>query len=206
MVVQFVPKITSRAYDRRFLPWWEKGITLGMGMTEKQGGTDVRANHHASRRRSGERRTASPGTSGSCRRRCATRSWCCAQAPGGLTVFLHAALPAGRLRERRCGCSASRTSSATAPTHRPKSSSSTPMRVAGRRGRARRAHHHRRWCSCTRLDCVDRVRRHDARGAGAGAASRAAPHRVRQAARRAADDAQRAGRSWRWRSRARSRW
>src|SRR2546421_6042642 len=28
-----------------FRPWWEKdGITLGMGMTEKQGGTDVRAN------------------------------------------------------------------------------------------------------------------------------------------------------------------
>ena len=30
---------------RRFRPWSEKkGITLGMGMTEKQGGTDVRAN------------------------------------------------------------------------------------------------------------------------------------------------------------------
>jgi putative acyl-CoA dehydrogenase len=35
----------SRRYDPRFRPWWEKaGITLGMGMTEKQGGTDVRAN------------------------------------------------------------------------------------------------------------------------------------------------------------------
>src|SRR6184192_159614 len=40
-----MPKITSRRYDPRFRPWWEKsGITLGMGMTEKQGGTDVRAN------------------------------------------------------------------------------------------------------------------------------------------------------------------
>ena len=30
---------------RRPLPWWEKnGVTLGMGMTERQGGTDVRAN------------------------------------------------------------------------------------------------------------------------------------------------------------------
>ena len=29
----------------RFRPWWEKtGITLGMGMTERQGGTDVRTN------------------------------------------------------------------------------------------------------------------------------------------------------------------
>jgi putative acyl-CoA dehydrogenase len=40
-----VPKIVARRYDRRFLPWWEKeGVTLGMGMTERQGGTDVRTN------------------------------------------------------------------------------------------------------------------------------------------------------------------
>jgi putative acyl-CoA dehydrogenase len=38
-------KILSRDYDQRPLPWWEKkGVTLGMGMTERQGGTDVRAN------------------------------------------------------------------------------------------------------------------------------------------------------------------
>src|SRR5438270_4824475 len=37
--------IASRAYDPNFAPWWTKrGMTLGMGMTEKQGGTDVRAN------------------------------------------------------------------------------------------------------------------------------------------------------------------
>jgi putative acyl-CoA dehydrogenase len=42
---QLMGKILSRHYDRRFLPWWQKtAITLGMGMTEKQGGTDVRAN------------------------------------------------------------------------------------------------------------------------------------------------------------------
>jgi putative acyl-CoA dehydrogenase len=40
-----MPKIASREYDQRFQPWPEKsGMTLGMGMTEKQGGTDVRAN------------------------------------------------------------------------------------------------------------------------------------------------------------------
>src|SRR5215813_57815 len=40
---KFVPGIVSRDYDPRFVPWWEKkGITLGMGMTERQGGTDVR--------------------------------------------------------------------------------------------------------------------------------------------------------------------
>src|SRR5947208_9567062 len=45
LVAKLTPKITSRRYDPRFRPWWEKrGITLGMGITEKQGGTDVRAN------------------------------------------------------------------------------------------------------------------------------------------------------------------
>ena len=45
LVAKFMPKIMSRRYDPRFRPWWEKrGITLGMGMTERQGGTDVRTN------------------------------------------------------------------------------------------------------------------------------------------------------------------
>jgi putative acyl-CoA dehydrogenase len=40
-----IPKIMSRDYDPSFRSWAEKtAITLGMGMTEKQGGTDVRAN------------------------------------------------------------------------------------------------------------------------------------------------------------------
>jgi putative acyl-CoA dehydrogenase len=39
------PRILSSAYDSRFLPAPEKrGALLGMGMTEKQGGSDVRAN------------------------------------------------------------------------------------------------------------------------------------------------------------------
>jgi putative acyl-CoA dehydrogenase len=44
-VAELMPNILSRNYDRRFRPWWEKtGMTLGMGMTERQGGTDVRSN------------------------------------------------------------------------------------------------------------------------------------------------------------------
>jgi putative acyl-CoA dehydrogenase len=40
-----MPVIATRAYDPGFAPWWTKrGMTLGMGMTEKQGGTDVRSN------------------------------------------------------------------------------------------------------------------------------------------------------------------
>jgi putative acyl-CoA dehydrogenase len=42
---QWMPRILSRAYDPAQRPWWRKaGVTLGMGMTERQGGTDVRAN------------------------------------------------------------------------------------------------------------------------------------------------------------------
>jgi putative acyl-CoA dehydrogenase len=37
--------LASRVYDSRFLPFDQKrGLTMGMGMTEKQGGSDVRAN------------------------------------------------------------------------------------------------------------------------------------------------------------------
>lgn len=42
---EWVPRILSRDYDPTFRPAAEKSsITIGMGMTEKQGGTDVRAN------------------------------------------------------------------------------------------------------------------------------------------------------------------
>ncbi|MBX9828597.1 MAG: acyl-CoA dehydrogenase family protein [Xanthobacteraceae bacterium] len=45
LVKMLMPKLMSRQYDPMLRPWRGKiGITLGMGMTEKQGGTDVRAN------------------------------------------------------------------------------------------------------------------------------------------------------------------
>ena len=41
----WLPRLLSRAYDRSFAPLADKvSATVGMGMTEKQGGTDVRAN------------------------------------------------------------------------------------------------------------------------------------------------------------------
>ena len=41
----WAPQLTSRAYDPAFKLWRDKpGATMGMGMTEKQGGSDVRAN------------------------------------------------------------------------------------------------------------------------------------------------------------------
>jgi putative acyl-CoA dehydrogenase len=45
LLAKTMPVIATRAYDPGFAPWWTKrGMTLGMGMTEKQGGTDVRSN------------------------------------------------------------------------------------------------------------------------------------------------------------------
>src|SRR3954469_26049785 len=45
LLAKIMPVIATRSYDPAFAPWWTKrGMTLGMGMTEKQGGTDVRAN------------------------------------------------------------------------------------------------------------------------------------------------------------------
>src|SRR3546814_13940930 len=42
---QWLPKIHSYEYDARMLPSLQKtACTIGMGMTEKQGGSDVRAN------------------------------------------------------------------------------------------------------------------------------------------------------------------
>ncbi|MEP6733338.1 MAG: isovaleryl-CoA dehydrogenase [bacterium] len=41
----WLPRILSTEYDAQFIPAWEKrGNTIGMGMTEKQGGSDVRSN------------------------------------------------------------------------------------------------------------------------------------------------------------------
>src|SRR6476620_8161314 len=84
---RLIGKIASRTYDPSFRPWWEKdSITLGMGMTEKQGGTDVRANTT----------TAMPAGDGytiTGHKWFMSAPMCdaflvLAQAPGGLTCFL----------------------------------------------------------------------------------------------------------------------
>src|SRR5579883_1299258 len=87
LATEIAPKVLSRSYEAAFRPWWEKpGVTLGMGMTEKQGGTDVRANTT----------TAAPDSDGYA---ITGHKWfmsapmsdmflVLAQAPGGLTCFL----------------------------------------------------------------------------------------------------------------------
>jgi putative acyl-CoA dehydrogenase len=45
LAAALMPKISAHEYDPSFRPWPQKSsITIGMGMTEKQGGTDVRTN------------------------------------------------------------------------------------------------------------------------------------------------------------------
>ena len=51
---EWAPRVTTRKYDQSQKPPVEKsGLTLGMGMTEKQGGTDVRANTTRAERMNG---------------------------------------------------------------------------------------------------------------------------------------------------------
>ena len=45
LAAAWLPRIVAPDYDPRHVPAWDKvGNTVGMGMTEKQGGSDVRAN------------------------------------------------------------------------------------------------------------------------------------------------------------------
>src|SRR5258707_2055854 len=45
ILAKTMPVIGTRSYDPSFAPWpTKRGMTFGMGMTEKQGGTDVRSN------------------------------------------------------------------------------------------------------------------------------------------------------------------
>jgi putative acyl-CoA dehydrogenase len=45
VLADWFPKLTGTTYDPRLAPLADKaGVTMGMGMTEKQGGSDVRAN------------------------------------------------------------------------------------------------------------------------------------------------------------------
>lgn len=86
------PRILTRSYDRRLIhPGRKSGVLLGMGMTERQGGSDVRANTS----------TAVPSNGGGpgAEYRLTGHKWftsapmsdaflMLAQAPGGLSCFL----------------------------------------------------------------------------------------------------------------------
>jgi len=87
-----LPKLLVRGYDARPLPLdMKRSITLGMGMTERQGGTDVRANttraEPVGRRGSGEEYRLD-GHKWFLSAPMSDAFLVLAQAPGGLTCFL----------------------------------------------------------------------------------------------------------------------
>lgn len=84
---QVQPLLTSRTYDTRFAPWWEKaGILMGMGMTEKQGGSDVRTNTTTAEPAGGDQ-YAIIGHKWFTSAPMCDAFLILAQAPGGLTCF-----------------------------------------------------------------------------------------------------------------------
>ncbi|MCG8443668.1 MAG: acyl-CoA dehydrogenase family protein [Caulobacterales bacterium] len=82
------PRVTAPAYDRRVLPAGEKrAATMGMAMTEKQGGSDVRANTtRAARESDGSYRLT--GHKWFCSAPMSDAFLTLAQTPEGLTCFL----------------------------------------------------------------------------------------------------------------------
>src|SRR5438876_1277726 len=90
IAARLMPKIVGREYDSRFEPWWDKKtITLGMGMTERQGGTDVRTNTTAAvPTGEGEQTYAINGQKWFMSAPMCDAFLVLAQAAGGLTCFL----------------------------------------------------------------------------------------------------------------------
>ena len=81
------PMLLSRRYDASVAPLGDKdGATLGMAMTEKQGGSDIRANTTEARRAGGAYRLI--GHKWFCSAPMSDGFLTLAQAPGGLTCFL----------------------------------------------------------------------------------------------------------------------
>jgi putative acyl-CoA dehydrogenase len=81
------PRIFSRFYDSAAKPWFEKkAVTLGMGMTERQGGTDVNANISQARAANGHYEIF--GHKWFLSAPMSDAFVVLAKAPGGLTAFL----------------------------------------------------------------------------------------------------------------------
>ncbi|MFF9184111.1 acyl-CoA dehydrogenase family protein [Streptomyces misionensis] len=83
------PRLTSTVYDQELRPAADKpGALFGMGMTEKQGGSDVRANTTLARPLAEEGTYALTGHKWFCSAPMSDGFLVLAQAPGGLTCFL----------------------------------------------------------------------------------------------------------------------
>jgi len=84
---EWLPRIHSLDYDPRFIPAAQKrGVTLGMGMTEKQGGSDLRSNVTTASPK-GRREYAIVGHKWFFSAPMSDAFLILAQAPGGLSCF-----------------------------------------------------------------------------------------------------------------------
>ena len=89
LAAEWEPRILSSVYDPRFAPAQEKsGVLLGMGMTEKQGGSDVRANTTRAERIGSSREYLITGHKWFCSAPMCDAFLILAQAPQGLSCFL----------------------------------------------------------------------------------------------------------------------
>ncbi|HKW55723.1 MAG TPA: isovaleryl-CoA dehydrogenase [Candidatus Acidoferrum sp.] len=89
LAAEWEPRILSPVYDPRVLPAPEKsGVLVGMGMTEKQGGSDVRANTTRAERVGNSREYLITGHKWFCSAPMCDGFLILAQAPKGLSCFL----------------------------------------------------------------------------------------------------------------------
>ncbi|MGA5111144.1 acyl-CoA dehydrogenase family protein [Streptomyces pseudogriseolus] len=89
LAAEWEPRLTSVIYDRALRPAGQKpGALFGMGMTEKQGGSDVRANTTAARPLAEDGTYTLTGHKWFCSAPMSDAFLVLAQAPGGLTCFL----------------------------------------------------------------------------------------------------------------------
>jgi putative acyl-CoA dehydrogenase len=89
LAAEWEPRLTSTIYDRALRPAGRKpGALFGMGMTEKQGGSDVRANTTAARPLAQDGAYELTGHKWFCSAPMSDAFLVLAQAPGGLTCFL----------------------------------------------------------------------------------------------------------------------
>ena len=89
LAAEWEPRLASRVYDRGLRPAHRKaGVLFGMGMTEKQGGSDVRANTTAARRLAEDGAYELTGHKWFCSAPMSDGFLVLAQAPDGLTCFL----------------------------------------------------------------------------------------------------------------------
>ncbi|SFT05020.1 putative acyl-CoA dehydrogenase [Streptomyces sp. ok210] len=89
LAAEWEPRLTSWVYDEGLRPPAQKaGVLFGMGMTEKQGGSDVRANTTRAEPLSADGEYLLTGHKWFCSAPMSDGFLVLAQAPGGLTCFL----------------------------------------------------------------------------------------------------------------------